>query len=277
VLDQIDGTRSETAAPSVASVPVVEVLSVDKVFANGVRGLAPIQLVIEPGSFVSLIGPSGCGKSTLLKLIANLIEPTDGRMLWWRGGFDKVGTPGRRLAFVFQDPTLMPWSRVDTNVRLPLDLAGVDRAEAKQRVAAALEHVGLTPAARRYPRQLSGGMRMRVSIARALVTEPDLLLMDEPFGALDEFTRNKLDEDLVRLSHERRLTNVFVTHSIYEAVFLSSRIIVMAANPGRIFREFIVEEPFPRDDAFRSSDRFAQLCRELSTLLSEASLASRIA
>jgi NitT/TauT family transport system ATP-binding protein len=262
-------------APQSQAVPVVEILSVDKVFANGMRGLEPIQLVIQPGSFVSLIGPSGCGKSTLLKLIANLIEPTDGRILWWRGGFDKVGTPGRRLAFVFQDPTLMPWSRVETNVRLPLDLAGVNRAEATRRVAAALENVGLTPAARRYPRQLSGGMRMRVSIARALVTEPDLLLMDEPFGALDEFTRNKLDEDLVRLSHERSLTNVFVTHSIYEAVFLSTRIVIMAANPGRIFKEFVVDEPFPRDEAFRASDRFAALCRELSTILSDASLASR--
>ncbi len=256
------------------AVPVVEILSVDKVFANGTRGLEPIQLAIQPGEFISLIGPSGCGKSTLLKLIANLIEPTDGRMLWWRGDFSKVGTEGRRLAFVFQDPTLMPWAKVDTNVRLPLDLAGVAKSEAKDRVADALAHVGLTPAARRYPRQLSGGMRMRVSIARALVTNPDLLLMDEPFGALDEFTRNKLDEDLVKLCHERHLTNVFVTHSIYEAVFLSTRVIIMAANPGRIFAEFVVDEPMPRDDTFRRSDRFADLCRELSALLSDASLAS---
>jgi len=259
---------------STIAAPVVEILSVDKVFANGTRGLAPVQLAIGPGEFASLIGPSGCGKSTLLKLIANLIEPTDGRMQWWRGDFSKVGSPGRRLAFVFQDPTLMPWSKVDTNVRLPLDLAGVARDDANARTAAALAHVGLTAAARRYPRQLSGGMRMRVSIARALVTEPDLLLMDEPFGALDEFTRNKLDEDLVRLSHERALTNVFVTHSIYEAVFLSSRIIVMAANPGRIFAEFKVDEAFPRDDGFRRSGRFAEYCRALSALLSDASLAS---
>ena len=256
---------------------MVEVLSVDKIFANGVRGLSPIQLAIHAGEFVSLIGPSGCGKSTLLKLIAKLIEPSDGRMQWWRGGFDQVGKPGKRLAFVFQDPTLMPWAKVDTNVRLPLDLAGVARAEGAARVAAALAQVDLTPAARRYPRQLSGGMRMRVSIARALVTEPDLLLMDEPFGALDEFTRNKLDEDLIRLAWERRLTNVFVTHSIYEAVFLSTRIIVMAANPGRIFGEFIVDEPFPRDAVFRGSDRFALLCRDLSMLLTDASVASRLA
>jgi NitT/TauT family transport system ATP-binding protein len=169
----------------------------------------------------------------------------------------------------------MPWSRVETNVRLPLDFAGVDRAAAKTRVAAALEQVELTQAARRYPRQLSGGMRMRVSIARALVTDPDLLLMDEPFGALDEFTRNRLDEDLARLSWERQLTSVFVTHSIYEAVFLSTRIIVMAAQPGRIFSEFIVDEPRPRGEDFRASTRFAALCRDLSTLLTDASFASR--
>jgi len=264
-----------TPGAATTATPAVEVLSADKVFANGTRGLAPIQLSIMPSEFTTLIGPSGCGKSTLLKLVANLIEPSDGRLQWWRGGFEKVGTPGRRLAFVFQDPTLMPWSRVEANVRLPLDLAGVPRREAAERTAAALAQVDLQPAAQRYPRQLSGGMRMRVSIARALVTEPDLLLMDEPFGALDEFTRNKLDEDLVRLSHERRLTNVFVTHSIYEAVFLSTRVVVMAANPGRIFGEFPVDEPFPRDAAFRASTRFASLCRDLSALLTDASIVSR--
>jgi len=256
------------------TVPVVELLSADKVFANGTRGLAPVDLTIRPGEFVSLIGPSGCGKSTLLKLIANLIEPSDGRLVWWRGSFRQVGSPGRRLAFVFQDPTLMPWAKVEANVRLPLELAGVKRAEARERAAEALARVGLTEAATRYPRQLSGGMRMRVSIARALVTQPDLLLMDEPFGALDEFTRNRLDEELIGLCHERGLTNVFVTHSIWEAVFLSSRIVVMAANPGRVFAEYQVNEPLPRDASFRDSARFSALCRELSALLSDASLAS---
>jgi NitT/TauT family transport system ATP-binding protein len=255
--------------------PVVEVLSAEKVFANGFRGLAPVDLTIRPGEFVSLIGPSGCGKSTLLKLIANLIEPSDGKLQWWRGDFNSVGQPGRRLAFVFQDPTLMPWARVEANVRLPLDFARVDAASAKARVAAALAQVELTQAARSYPRQLSGGMRMRVSIARALVTDPDLLLMDEPFGALDEFTRNRLDEDLSRLSWERHLSTVFVTHSIYEAVFLSTRIVVMAARPGRVFATFDVDEPCPRDGAFRDSARFSTLCRELSSLLTDASIASR--
>jgi NitT/TauT family transport system ATP-binding protein len=271
---------ARTAPPADAAppdAPVVELLSAEKVFANGARGLAPINLALGRGEFVSLIGPSGCGKSTLLKLIANLSEPSDGRVQWWRGGFDRVGEPGRRLAFVFQDPTLMPWARVEANVRLPLSLAGVPRDEARRRAAAALALVELGPAARRYPRQLSGGMRMRVSIARALVTEPDLLLMDEPFGALDEFTRNRLDEDLARLAWERRLTTAFVTHSIYEAVFLSTRIIVMAANPGRVFAEFPVGEPPPRAAPFRDSARFAGLCRDLSALLTDASMASRVA
>ena len=255
--------------------PAVEVLSADKVFANGTRALAPIDLSVGPGEFVSLIGPSGCGKSTLLKLISNLIEPSDGKLQWWRGDFARVGEAGRRLAFVFQEPTLMPWARVARNVSLPLKFARMPRAEQELRVADALAQVDLAEAARRYPRQLSGGMKMRVSIARALVTDPDLLLMDEPFGALDEFTRNRLDEDLSRLAHQRGLTTVFVTHSIYEAVFLSTRIVVMAANPGRVFATFEVDAPFPRDERFRDSDRFARLCRELSALLTEASIASR--
>ncbi len=256
-----------------ASAPVVSLRAADKVFANGMRGLAPIDLTIAPGEFVTLIGPSGCGKSTLLKLIANLIAPTSGDLGWWGGGFAHVGQAGRQIAFVFQEPTLMPWSRVDTNVRLPLDLAGMSATDAAPRVDAALAQVNLSDFRRHYPRQLSGGMRMRVSIARALVTNPDLLLMDEPFGALDEFTRNKLDDDLLRLSFERQLTTMFVTHSLYEAVFLSTRVIVMASNPGRIFAEFRVDEPEPRGDDFRTSTRFAELSRELSKILHDASVA----
>jgi NitT/TauT family transport system ATP-binding protein len=252
--------------------PAVEILSAEKIFADGTRALAPIDLAIGDGEFLTLIGPSGCGKSTLLKLIANLIEPSDGRMLWWRGDFGTVGQEGRRFAFVFQEPTLMPWARVDANVRLPLELANLTNANTASLVAEAIERVGLSKFARHFPRQLSGGMKMRVSIARALVTNPNLLLMDEPFGALDEFTRNKLDADLVRLWWDRRLTTVFVTHSIYEAVFLSTRIVVMAANPGRIFRTMTIDEPQPRDEGFRDSGRFASYCRELSMWLAEASL-----
>ncbi|WP_323991578.1 ABC transporter ATP-binding protein [Nguyenibacter sp. L1] len=256
--------------------PVVSLRGVEKVFANGVRGLAPLDLEIRPGELVSLIGPSGCGKSTLLKLVANLHAPTDGQVAWWGGDFRTVGTDGRRLAFVFQDPTLMPWANVAANVRLPLDLDGVPRAAAERRVPPALEQVGLAHAAARFPAQLSGGMRMRVSIARALVTNPDLLLMDEPFGALDECTRNRLDEDMAGLCAQQGLTTLFVTHSLYEAAFLSSRVIVMAANPGRVFAEYVIEPGIARDGAFRLSARFATICRDLTALLAEASASSRL-
>ena len=182
--------------------PCVDVLSAYKTYGNGTQALAPVSLRVHTGEFVSLIGPSGCGKSTLLKMMAGLLTPTDGRIRWWRSGFDAVGQPGRQLAFVFQEATLMPWCRVAANVRLPLDLAGVAVSESTPRVQAALERVGLGPYAQRFPRELSGGMQMRVSIARALVTQPNLLLMDEPFGALDEITRNRLDEDMRQLCIE---------------------------------------------------------------------------
>jgi NitT/TauT family transport system ATP-binding protein len=260
------------AEPASVRAPAVEVLSADKVYADGTRALAPVDLAVMEGEFVTLIGPSGCGKSTLLKLIANLLEPTGGRIQWWRGGFDRLDALDRRIAFVFQDPTLMPWARVEANVRLPLDLAGVAKGVSGPRVVDALARVGLKDFAQHYPRQLSGGMRMRASIARALVIEPTLLLMDEPFGALDEFTRNRLDADLAHLSWERSLTTVFVTHSIYEAVFLSTRVVVLATRPGRVFTVITIDEPTPREESFRNSPRFAEYCRALSAALSDASL-----
>ena len=271
VMNRTDPDRAQATA---SAVPAVELLSAEKVFPDGTRGLAPISLTVREGEFVSLIGPSGCGKSTLLSLVANLDEPSDGRLLWWRRGFDAVGEEGRRLSVVFQDATLMPWLRIGSNVRLPLDLGGVSRAEAGPRVQAALDLVGLGTQGRKFPRQLSGGMRMRAAIARGLVTEPNLLLMDEPFGALDEFTRNRLDTDLNDLWWRRALTVIFVTHSIYEAVFLSTRVVAMAARPGRIFKELIIDEPQPRTEEFRTSARFAELCRTLSAILMDASLAS---
>ncbi|MBV1824020.1 ABC transporter ATP-binding protein [Komagataeibacter oboediens] len=254
--------------------PVVGLWGVEKVFGSGVRALAPVDLEIQPGEFISLIGPSGCGKSTLLKVIASIHPPTAGLVRWWGRDFTHVGSEGHRMAFVFQDPTLMPWARVEDNVRLPLDLERVPVSAAAPQVRAALEQVGLGHVLRHYPAQLSGGMKMRTSIARALVTRPDLLLMDEPFGALDEFTRDRLDGEMARLCYENGLTTVFVTHSLYEAVFLSSRVIVMAANPGRIFGEYHIDPAIRRDDAFRLSDGFAHMCRDLSQMLTEATHAT---
>jgi len=242
----------------------VEVRAAEKVFANGVRALDPIDLVVREGEIVTLVGPSGCGKSTLLRLIAGLVQPGAGRI----GLSPEARSAG--LAFVFQNPTLMPWASVDRNVRLPLDLSGVERAQAQDKVRHALEMVGLTEFARFHPRELSGGMQMRASIARALVTRPHLLLMDEPFGALDEITRNRLDRDLSGLCTREKLTVLFVTHSIYEAVFLSSRVLVMSARPGRILHEVVIDEPQPRGDAFRATEKFARLGSVLSSTLANA-------
>jgi NitT/TauT family transport system ATP-binding protein len=246
---------------------VVTVAGAEKVYANGTQALAPVDLVVGHGEFVTLLGPSGCGKTTLLNLIAGLVAPTHGALSWWGDDFAATGGPGRRLGFVFQSPTLMPWARVGTNVRLPLDLAGVERGIAREQVAAALAQVGLADFARHFPRELSGGMQMRASIARALVTAPDLLLMDEPFGALDEFTRQRLDGELAALWAARGLTVVFVTHSIYEAVFLSTRVVVMSPRPGRTVADLAIDEPFPRGDDFRVSTAFARHCQRLSALV----------
>jgi NitT/TauT family transport system ATP-binding protein len=204
-------------------------------------------------------------------MIAGLLEPSDGRLLLWRRPVAQLASTGRRLAFVFQEATLMPWARVQANVRLPLDLERVRRAEADARVAAALALVGLEKFARHLPRELSGGMQMRVSIARGLVTEPHLLLMDEPFGALDEITRNRLDAELLELWRSRRLTVVFVTHSIYEAVYLSNRVVVMAARPGRIVDEVEIDEPYPRGPEFRVSTAFSRHAKRLQDSLLKAS------
>ncbi|MBO9651225.1 MAG: ABC transporter ATP-binding protein [Variovorax sp.] len=255
----------------VASTPAVEVLSAEKTYPNGTRALMPVDLTIGEGEFVTLLGPSGCGKSTLLKMVAGMLEPTDGRLKVFRKPVQQIESSGRRMAFVFQSPTLMPWASVRTNVRLPLDLAGVPRKEAEGRVSEALELVGLEKFASSLPRALSGGMQMRVSIARGLVTQPDLLLMDEPFGALDEITRHKLDAELLDLWREKKLTVIFVTHSIHEAVFLSSRVIMMAARPGRVVEEFEIPEPFPRTADFMVSPQFSRYAKKLQDSLLRAS------
>jgi len=260
---------SDVRSANPPPVPAIDVLSAEKIYSNGTRALLPVNLTINEGEFVTLLGPSGCGKSTLLKMVAGLTEPSDGKLvLWRRDSRESAQVP---LSFVFQEATLMPWSTVQNNVRLPLDLAGVPRAEANTRVAEALELVGLGKFARVLPRELSGGMQMRVSIARGLVTRPKLLLMDEPFGALDEITRNKLDSDLLRLWREQGLTVVFVTHSIHEAVFLSQRVIMMAARPGRVVEDIAINEPFPRSEDFRVSPAFSRYAKQLQDSLLQAS------
>ena len=254
-----------------SQMPAVEVLSVEKTYPNGTQALLPVNLTVQEGEFITLLGPSGCGKSTLLKMVAGLLAPSDGRLLLWRKPVQQIESTGHRLSFVFQEATLMPWASVMTNVRLPLDLAGVPRAQAEARVREALKMVGLEKFETNLPRELSGGMQMRVSIARGLVTEPTLLLMDEPFGALDEITRNRLDSDLLDLWQARKLTVIFVTHSIYEAVYLSNRVVVMAARPGRIVDEVVIDEPYPRSADFRVSTAFSQYAKRLQDSLLRAS------
>src|SRR3954465_9590751 len=260
------------AAQAGPAVPALEVLSAHKTYPNGTVALQPVDLTVQEGEFITLLGPSGCGKSTLLKMVAGLLEPTDGRLLLWRKPVQQLDEAGKRLAFVFQAPTLMPWASVAANVRLPLDLAGVPSADAEQRVQEALALVGLAKFASALPRNLSGGMQMRVSIARSLVVQPQLLLMDEPFGALDEIPRNKLDADLLALWREKKLTVMFVTHSIHEAVFLSNRVVMMAARPGRIVEQVTIDEPYPRSPDFMVTPRFAQYAKRLQDSLLRASV-----
>ncbi|WP_051987852.1 ABC transporter ATP-binding protein [Bosea sp. UNC402CLCol] len=249
--------------------PLVALRGVSKRFGNGTLAVRDVDLDLAAGEFVSLLGPSGCGKSTLLRMIAGLGAPSAGTIAW-PGRDEKATGPGRDLGFVFQDPTLMPWANALANVMLPLTLQRLPRAEAEQRAAAMLALVGLKGFETSYPRELSGGMKMRVSIARALVMRPRILLMDEPFAALDEITRHRLNDDLLALWAQERFTAVFVTHSVFESVYLSQRIVVMAARPGRIIADLPVDAAYPRDDLFRTSGEYAHLCRIASGKLKEA-------
>jgi len=264
----------QPAETAKAARPLLRLDGVSKTFANGTTALEKVDLAIRPGEFVSLLGPSGCGKSTLLKLIAGLGQPSAGSIDWPQATYDARGEPDRHLGFVFQEPTLLPWRTVRDNVSLPLMLAGVPRREAEPRIADAIAQVGLAKFAGAYPRQLSGGMKMRVSIARALVTRPRILLMDEPFAALDEITRFKLNDDLIELFASRKLTVIFVTHSVYESVFLSSRIVVMTSRPGRVSADFAIDAPYPRDGELRTSPRYNGYCRVVSEALRRAMAAN---
>jgi len=253
-------------AAATHSPTLVALRGVGKIFANGTQALGGLDLDVRAGEFLALLGSSGCGKSTALRVIAGLTAPTEGAVDWPQA---VAAGDENRIGFVFQDPTLMPWASVFDNVRLPLKLAGAP-AKAAGRVDAALGRVGLDQFRHAFPRELSGGMRMRVSIARALVTEPALLLMDEPFAALDEITRFKLNNDLLELWQALRTTIVFVTHSVFESVYLASRIVVMAARPGCVFGELKVAAPYPRDQNFRTSAEYVAFCRSASQMLAQA-------
>jgi len=243
--------------------PLIRLDRVRKEFGRQILAVEDMTLTINRGDFISFLGPSGCGKSTALRMIAGLLPVTAGTITI----APIEGKVEQDLGFVFQEPTLMPWASVFDNVWLPLSLAGLSRNAARERVRTALHEVGLTKFETAYPRELSGGMKMRVSIARAMVTRPRILLMDEPFAALDEMTRSKLNNDVIRLASEHALTVIFVTHSVYEAVYLSNRIIVMAARPGRVVADLTVAEPWPRGEDFRMSDVFSAEARRISHIL----------
>jgi NitT/TauT family transport system ATP-binding protein len=243
---------------------VVSLRGVGKTFGSGTVALDSLDLDVGAGEFLSLLGPSGCGKSTALRIIAGLSEPTRGTVIWPGGDRAKGG-----IGFVFQEPTLMPWATVFDNVYLPLKLKGTDRFAATPRIRETLERVGLSEFSAAYPRELSGGMKMRVSIARALVTSPRILLMDEPFAALDEITRFRLNDDLVSLWRMLRMTVIFVTHSVFESVYLSQRVVTMTRRPGRIFSELSIDVE-NRSAGFRTSPEYAGLCRVASDALARA-------
>ena len=244
---------------TVDSPALIDAIGLGRMFNDGTKALDRVTLNIPTGSFTSIVGPSGCGKTTLLRLLGGLEIPTAGTLDW------PAGRPGEgETGFVFQDATLLPWATVWDNIYLPLRLAGKSRETVADEVAAAINLVGLDGFEQSYPRQLSGGMKMRTSVARALVTKPRLLLMDEPFAALDEITRFRLNDDLLRIFDAQRCTIVFVTHSVFEAVYLSQRVLVMSRRPGRMVAEHHIDLSWPRQPALRTSAEFGQICRAVS-------------
>ncbi|MEO0408402.1 MAG: ABC transporter ATP-binding protein [Cyanobacteria bacterium P01_A01_bin.135] len=250
--------------PADSRPPAIALTGIHKAYPNGTVALKDLDLNLGSSEFISLLGPSGCGKSTVLKLIAGLSPPSAGEITW------SPDPERHRLAYVFQEAALLPWLTVWENIRLPLKLAQLDRNRTNQRISEAIALVNLGGFERAYPRELSGGMKMRVSIARALVTQPDVLLLDEPFGALDEITRSQLNDELLKLWHRQRWTVVFVTHSIYEAVYLSTQVVVMGTNPGRVIAQVPVSEPQPRSQAFRTAPKYIDVCRRVSDHLHQA-------
>lgn len=258
------------AVKLISSQALVQAHRLSVTYQGNIRALQDVNLELPPGQFVSIVGPSGCGKSTVLRLVAGLVAPSGGTLTLAGEPPARARRKAVRLAFVFQDPTLLPWRRVASNVALPLELAGQSHAKRSSAARAALEMVGLADFADSFPSQLSGGMRMRVSLARGLVVDPELLLLDEPFAALDDITRQKLNEELSRLWEQRRWTGLFVTHNIAEAVFLSQRILVMSARPGRIVDDVTVPFDFPRRMELRARPEFARLCGQVMESLQRA-------
>lgn len=260
----MDGAQHAEPWEQVLNSALLRLSGLSLTYANGTRALDAVDLTVTEGQFLSLLGPSGCGKSTVLRLVAGLMAPTAGSLDWAR--------PLARgdIGVVFQEPTLMPWARIIDNVRLPLDLAGVPRREGDERAADGLARVGLGDFLTAFPRELSGGMKMRASLARALVTRPRLLLLDEPFAALDEITRLKLNDDLLDLWTRERFTTLFVTHSVFESVYMSGRIAIMGPRPGRIVSDMAVTLPYPRDLTLRTGADYGALCRAVSDELHRA-------
>jgi NitT/TauT family transport system ATP-binding protein len=248
----------------------IELAGVDKRFANGVEAVRALSVAIAPGEFVALLGPSGCGKSTVLRLIAGLEPPSAG---WVRIGGAPAGERAGVMSYVFQEPTLMPWATVLDNVALPLRIQGAARQPAQRKAGQALAAVGLADRAGAFPAELSGGMKMRASIARALVTLPAALLLDEPFAALDEITRQRMNDELLALWAERAPTAVFVTHSVFEAVYLSQRVLVMSGAPGRLIADLPVALAYPRSPSLRLQPAFMQHCQRVTEALERGQVA----
>jgi NitT/TauT family transport system ATP-binding protein len=246
------------------SIPEVALDGVTKRYRNAAVAIENVSLLVERGEFVTFLGPSGCGKSTLLKLVSGLSPVSEGTV---RVNGMTPENARELVSFIFQDATLLPWRTVEQNVGLGMELEHAARPARKERVAQMLELVGLSHVATRYPRQLSGGMKMRASIARALVSRPRILLMDEPFAALDEMTRDRLNEELLRLYSEHKWTVLFVTHSVAEAVFLSTRVVILAAHPGRVAHEIKIDLPWPRTAQARESKAFEEQVTQASRLL----------
>jgi len=244
------------AAGATQTRPLVSIHNVSKQFANGTLAIRGVDLDLHDGEFVSLLGPSGCGKSTLLRIIARLGSPSAGTIEWPTAPHSASGEPEPDLGFVFQDPTLMPWSNTLRNVMLPMTLAGVSKADAEARAAEMLALVGLKGFEKSYPRELSGGMKMRVSIARALVIRPKILLMDEPFAALDALTRETMQHELLRIAAAAGTTVIFITHQIDESVFLGDRVAVFATRPGRLQEIIPIDPPRPRPPGIKQSPEF---------------------